>query len=100
MPDISYVLPSGATIEVESSRTLAGSGVEQASAVGELVKRGWSEAMEVIGETGNQMVLGLSSLKAQCKEISVEFNVAFDGKFGIKIVEGAVKANLKVTLKL
>lgn len=100
MPNIAYLLPSGATIEVESSRTSAGSGVDQASAVGELVKRGWSEAMEVIGETGNQMVLGLSSLKAQCKEISVEFNVAFDGKVGIKIVEGALKANLKVTLKL
>jgi hypothetical protein len=100
MPPITFVLPSGAEIDVETSHPpIATPGVVEASPLDKVTGQDWGGAMERVAELANEAVAKLRDKIQPCKEVAVEFGVAIGGKTGVILVEGTVNANLKVTLK-
>jgi hypothetical protein len=97
----SFTLPSGAVVNVESSKAAVPShgGVMEATGTGEKAAATWSEAIQMVAEMAEQAVAKLQKATAAAKEVSVEFGVNISGKTGIILVEGTVEANLKVVLK-
>jgi|SRR6516165_6142739 hypothetical protein len=99
MAVITYKLPSGAEIEVQSSIAPARQGVDQASALDRVTADAWNAAMARVAELADQAIQKLTAVTKGCKEAAVEFGVSIGGKTGVILVEGTVNANLKVTLK-
>jgi hypothetical protein len=99
MTVVTYKLPSGAEVEVESRNPPPRVGADQASALDRTTAAAWDEAMARVGELAGQAVVRLAEATKGCKEATVEFGVSIGGKTGVILVEGTVNANLKVTLK-
>jgi hypothetical protein len=99
MAVITYKLPSGAEIEVQSTAVPPRTGVDQASALDKATAGAWNEAMARVAELADQAIAKLEAVTKSCKEVAVEFGVGIGGKTGVILVEGTVNANLKVTLK-
>jgi len=98
MAIITYKLPSGAEIEVQSIAAPP-QGVDQASALDKMTTGAWNEATARVAELADQAIAKLEAVTKSCKEVAVEFGVSIGGKTGVILVEGTVNANLKVTLK-
>ena len=92
-------LPSGASLEIEISRSPPElEGIQQASAA-EKAALLWAEVSGKVADLSGQIISALRNSTATCKEVSVEFGISVGGKTGVILVEGNVNANLKVTLK-
>jgi hypothetical protein len=96
-----FTLPSGAVVEVESSRTSVPKrgGVAEASGAADKIATAWSDGIAIVAEMAEQAVAQLRQATQSAKEVSVEFGVNISGKTGIVLVEGTVAANLKVVVK-
>ena len=98
---ITFTLPSGAVVSVQSSHAApaARGGVREATGASEKAAIAWSDGIRMVAELAEQAVVQLKKATASAKEVSVEFGVNISGKSGIILVEGSVAANLKVVLK-
>jgi hypothetical protein len=95
----SFTLPSGAVVQVESTRAApapAAGGPREASTAAD---RAWKDGASLVAEVGEEVVQAMRRAFAGVDEVSVEFGANISGKSGVILVEGTVAANLKVSVK-
>lgn len=104
MPDepfITFQLPSGALVHVQSTLTPPGerrSGVGQATGVEDKVKEAWGSGVPLVQELAAELVDRLKAATESAEEVKVEFGVNISGKSSVVLVQGETQANLKVTI--
>jgi hypothetical protein len=99
MPYTAFTLPSGAIVEVESSRVAPHAAAEGPAEASTAADRAWKDGAALVAEVGSVVVTAMRQAFVGVDEVTVEFGANVTGKTGVILVEGSVGANLKVSVK-
>jgi hypothetical protein len=96
-----FILPSGASVYVQSSQEppRQAYGTVPASAAEERMREAWGEGAKLVAEVGAGLIDALRIAFTGADEVTVEFGANITGKMGIVLVEGTAAANLKIIVK-
>jgi hypothetical protein len=94
-----FTLPSGAVVQVESTRAAPAAPDAGPTDASSAADRAWKDGAALVAEVGAQVVEAMQTAFAGVDEVNVEFGANISGKSGVILVEGTVAANLKVSVK-
>jgi hypothetical protein len=94
-----FTLPSGAIVQVESTRAAPAAPTTGPVEASSAADRAWRDGAALVAEVGEPVIQAMQKAFASVDEVSVEFGANISGKSGVILVEGSAAANLKVSVK-